>query len=116
MDRARLPAGDRARLSPGKTRVLQPRGSLERRSPRRLGIRERLTYFGLAEGDGEGFAGALGAAEVVGIGFAAGVVPGTCVVGAPGAMVGDGWAMLSSSTSKIRVALGPIVWPAPRSP
>src|SRR5215218_3392398 len=112
MDRARLPPGDRARLSPGKTRVLQPRGSLERRSTCRLGIRERLTYFGLADAVGEGFAGALGAAEVVGAGLVAGLVAGEGAIAVPGAMVGvgDGWVMLSSSTSKIRVAFGPICW------
>lgn len=88
-----------------------------------------LNYFGLAEAEGDGFAGAVGAAETDGFaagvvaaegdidtdGFAAGLMAGA---GAPGATVADGSGalMLRSSTSKIRVAFGPISWPAPRSP
>ena len=91
------------------------------------GASQRLGYFGLAEGDA--FAGAVGAAETAGEGlaaglvatdgaadgFAAGLVAGA---GAPGATVaaGSGGLMLTSSTSKIRVAFGPMSWPAPRSP
>ena len=39
MDRARLSASGRARLSSGQARVLQPRGSLGRRAADRLGSR-----------------------------------------------------------------------------
>jgi hypothetical protein len=50
-------------------------------------------------------------------GFAAGLVD-TDGAAPPGATVatGSGGLMLSSSTSKISVAFGPISWPAPRSP
>ena len=85
----------------------------------------------MAEVEGDGFAGAVGAAETDGFaaglvvteeagdtdadGFVAGLMAGA---GAPGATVaaGSGALMLRSSTSKIRVAFGPMSWPAPRSP
>jgi hypothetical protein len=70
----------------------------------------------LGEAAGEGFAGALAAGATDGIGFE--LITGDGTVAAPGAMVGvgEGWATLISSTSKIKVAFGPIVCPAPRSP
>lgn len=79
------------------------------------------SYFG--DADGEGLAGeaagliAVAAGDVEGAGFAAGVVPGEAPA-APGATVAgtSGGLMLRSSTSKIRVAFGPISRPAPRSP
>ena len=67
-------------------------------------------YFGFAEADGEGLAGGVVAAEGEGDGFATGLVP---AVGAAAAGVtaaaGSGGLMLSSSTSKIKVAFGPII-------
>ena len=51
-----------------------------------MGVRERLTYFGEAEG--EGFAGALAAGATDGMGFE--LIAGDGTVAAPGAMVGVG--------------------------
>jgi hypothetical protein len=84
---------------------------------RRREVAKPLSYFGFADAEGDGLAGAVGAAGADADGFAAGLVdaPGAA---APGATVatGSGALMLSSSTSKVRVALGPMSWPAPRSP
>src|SRR5688572_19159495 len=117
MDRARLHAGDRPRLPPRKTRILQPGRFMGRRSSPGLGASGRTPvilsgpcgYF-FAVGDGDGLAGAA-VAEAAGEGFAAGVVVAAGAVAgagevpgaaAPGATVatGSGGLMLKSSTSK----------------
>src|SRR5260370_7608432 len=98
MDRARLSASGRARLSSGQARVLQPRGSLGRRAADRLGsrrdhavilmwrllIQAPLRHFG--DPDGAGLAT-----------LPAGLTP-------------------VSSTSKINFELGGISGPTARSP
>src|ERR1044071_8836092 len=118
MDRARLPPGNRARLSPREARVLQPGRSLERRDAVSPRLRRCQCRTPASNADTRRIA--WGCADrsayilpAVGEGEAEEAAPGLVLAGLTGGGVTVGFTP-SNSTSKIRVEFGPISPPAPR--